>query len=227
MANLKKKILGQVSGALGDLVFRERDGSNIIAVRPSSFNTPDDPASVARRGKFAMAAKLASAIGSNPIIKSLWLPLITDGLNIQSYLVKTNYFYALPDDITNLVKLVPDGGFGVDVVTVDKDQARVRVDINPVGENSGINIAVETQIQLLVLLFLGDPVDENNLPYSFLALSSAALPISLVDPLSFDTNLLTNQSLIYNRYQVQKAYFTIITLDAEDKAVHHSVTLNG
>ena len=58
-------------------------------------------------------------------------------------------------------------------------------------------------------------------------MTSSALPISLVDPLSFVTNLLTNQSLIYNRYQVQKAYFTIITLDAEDKAVHHSVTLNG
>ena len=55
----------------------------------------------------------------------------------------------------------------------------------------------------------------------------AVLPISLVDPLSFDANLLSSQSLIYSQYQVQKAYFTIITLDAEDKAVHHSVTLNG
>ena len=58
-------------------------------------------------------------------------------------------------------------------------------------------------------------------------MTSSALPISLVDPLSFDANLLSNQSLIYSQYQVQKAYFTIITLDAEDKAVHHSVTLNG
>ena len=196
-------------------------------MKPVSINIPQDPASVARRGKFTMAAKLASAIGSNSLIKSLWKAVSTDGLSVQSFLVKTNYFYSLPADINNQVKLVPDGGFGVSVTTVDKSQVRVRVDIDPVGENSGIDTLVETKIQMLVLLFLSNPSDENNPPYTFMFLPSDVPILSLTEPISFEASLLSNQALIYNQYQNRKAYFTIITLDAEDRLVHHSITLVG
>ena len=64
MANLRKKVLGTVSGAVGDILFRTKNGRNYIGTRPLSFVPGKDEKSVARRKRFAMATRLAKQINS-------------------------------------------------------------------------------------------------------------------------------------------------------------------
>jgi len=49
MAVVTKKVLGTVHGAVGDMVFREKNGKNYIGMRPNSFVPGKDDASIARR----------------------------------------------------------------------------------------------------------------------------------------------------------------------------------
>lgn len=80
---------------------------------------------------------------------------------------------------------------------------------------------------MLSLLFLGNPLDENNPPYSLMFLASDKPDLTLTEPVSFQAPLLNGQTLLYNQYQNRKAFIAIVTLDAKDKEVHHSATLNG
>ncbi len=61
MAQLTKAVLGRVSGRLGDTVFRQRNGKNILGTRPSHYAPPDDQGSIDRRARFKFSAKLAQA----------------------------------------------------------------------------------------------------------------------------------------------------------------------
>ena len=208
-------------------MFRDRNGVNIIAARPSSFNTPVDPASVARRSKFTMAAKLAAAISSNSSLKSVWSPIKPDGLSVQNYLLKINYKSVSPSEILDTVKLVPDGGFGISAASVDKTAEHLRVDIETIGTNNDINTLVEVKVQLLSVLFLSDPLSEDAAAYSIIVLSSPLVNISLNSNIPFDITLMSNQSILFNQYNNKKAFFALVTLDNGNHIIHHSITLNG
>ena len=228
MANLRKQVLGRVSGALGDIVFRERDGKNVVSLRPSNFSTPQDPASIARRARFLMAVKLCASINSNPKLKSLWDPAVTPGLSVMNHLVKTNYVNVTPDDINDPMQVVPTGGFGITATSVDKTAEQVLIDLQAIGTTSGIDIAVEKKLQIQMILFLKGPVIvENTAPYSFITLSSDVLSTSLTLPLTFTAPLMSNQGLLFNQYQESKVFFSLITMTDQLALIRHSATLNG
>lgn len=72
MAKLIKQVLGKVSGAVGDVLFRVRAGNNYVGTRPASYMPGTDAKSVARRQRFALANKFAKAVNIIPPLKSLW-----------------------------------------------------------------------------------------------------------------------------------------------------------
>jgi len=227
MANLKKQVLGKVSGTIGDMVFREFNGKNIVGLKPSSFNTPEDPASINRRSKFKMSVDLAKSIYLSPQLKSLWKPGTPTGLSEFNFLVKTNYSHVSPNAPGNFILLVPAGGFPFTAENVDKTAQQFSVTVGAIGTNNGIDPAVEVKTQMFSVLFNSNPLQEEVEPYAFITLSSGIINLSLTEQLQFISQLNGSQSLLYNQYQDHKVYFALVTLDADIKIVHHSITLNG
>jgi hypothetical protein len=226
MANLKQQVLGKVSGALGDVVFRERAGKNIVSVRPSSFSTPMDTASINRRARFLMSVKLASSINSNVQLKGIWKLADPSGLSVTNKLVKSNYINTTPDDISSTMLLVPQGGFGISTAAVNKTPEQMQVDLNAIGTGSGIDPVTETKMRLLMLLFLRSPVVVENTPkFSFISLSSNIQTTKLTEPTVFTASLMSNQTILFNQYQESKLFFALITLDTGDNIIRHSITL--
>ena len=101
MAELNKTVLGRLSGAVGDVVFRQRNGKNYVGTKPAPFMPGDDPASVARRERFAITGKLAKAINSIAIIKSLWKESTPSGLSPYLYMVQLNYPHIVDGAVSN------------------------------------------------------------------------------------------------------------------------------
>jgi hypothetical protein len=227
MANLKKKILGNVSGALGDLVFRERNGTNIIAVRPASFNTPSDPASVSRRGRFTMSAKLAGYIASNSKLKSLWNIQKPAGLTVHNHLVKVNYLSVSMVSPGDTVQIVPAGGFPFSANNVDPSSTQFELIISPLGTSTEINISEEVNLQTFSLLFMSEPSGENTTPYAFIPLVSDIKAITLTDPVTFISPMTGTNTLLFNQYTNIKIYFALVTLDASGNIVRYSITEKG
>lgn len=226
MANLKEKILGSVSGKLGDMIFRNVKGNNIISVKPASVNVATDPASIARRAKFTLAARLSFAISANTKVKLLWKPL-TNGLTVHNFLVKVNYFYVSPDTPGNFINIVPSGGFPLSIDSVDISPERVRIDTNALGENTGIDRDIEQKVQIVSVLFSSNPAAENIPPYSFITLTSDMVETSLSEQLSFTSPLNGSETLLFNQYQDHKVYFALVTLNNVNTIVRHSISLSS
>lgn len=224
MAQLKKKVLGQVSGAVGDMVFRERYGANYVGLRPGSFIPGTDPASVARRQRFALAAKVGFTLNSIKHLKLLWKKITPSGMNPGNFIVKTNYPFVSSTDLSNLLQLTPSNGFGFVVTDSNVDRVRVRTTIDPIGTNTGIDPALEPNLMLTCLVFLTSPVDLSLAPYSLMAVSSALQATNLATEFTVDANLTNQQQVVFDNYQVTKTFVALVTLDAIGNPMHYSST---
>lgn len=226
MANLKKQVLGKVSGAVGDIVFREMRGRNIVGLKPTSIKIPNDPESIARRARFGLAIRLATVIGSNSWLKAVWLPKTPAGLSVFNYLIKINYPFVTPETTGNFIMMVPGGGFPFSVEQAGKDGDYYQVVVQTIGENSGITPSVEVNIRSVSLIFLSEPAAENLPSYSMRLISSGSEVTTLTGQLTFNAALGSSDALLFDQYQVQKAYHILLTFDAEGNPVNYSSTLS-
>ncbi len=227
MAELKKTILGKVSGAVGDVLFRQRNGKNIVGTKPSSFIPGNDPASVSRRAKFALSIGLAKSMNSIPELKSVWKSKTPSGLTPYNYMIKTNYVNIEQDNISDYAVLVPDIGFGVTVTAVSIDSSGVQVDVDAIGNSAGIDAAVEQSILLASVIYMNNPVDNTVKQNGFLTAVSTAQSLSLTNPLSFQVSFNNQETQLFDKYQAHKGFFTLLTLDANSNVVHYSSTFIG
>lgn len=224
MAELRKAILGEISGALGDIVFRERHGLNYLATRPSSFMPGTDLAAVSRRARFALTGKASQSVNRIPVLKMLWANAYSNGMSPFNYIFKSNYRFITASEISDLLKIVPDNGFGVAISSSTVDKTKVQVITEAIGTNAGIDPLAEPDIMLVGIIFLTSPTNESMDAYSLLSVVSPSQAINLADPLTFDANLTNQQQVIFDNYQVTKTFVALVTLDVVGIPVHYSST---
>ena len=149
MATFNKQILGKVQGALGEVTFRQRNGKTYLSTRPGSFVPGSDENSVARREKFSLSIKLASAINSVPLLKSIWDKNTPADVTTFNHIMRTNYAMIGSGDLSGLVKLIPSIGFNVANPVVTLSPLSVKVNLDAIGNSAEINITSETAIKLI------------------------------------------------------------------------------
>ena len=222
MANLRKKVLGTVSGAVGDILFRAKNGKNYVGTRPISFIPGTDEKSVSRRKRFAIATRLAKPINSIYLLKSLWRTVTPLGLSPFNQIVRSNYTNVQPDSIGDLVKLVPDIGFSVQANSFTVDANRLRVTLTGLTSGSGINPAVELLIQFVGVMHLSNPIDEKQEGHSFLRLVADEQSLALNTEITLDLVFHDQTTQLIALYQDRKAFLTLLTLDAGKQVINYS-----
>ncbi|MBK9097333.1 MAG: hypothetical protein IPM14_04260 [bacterium] len=224
MANLRKKVLGTVSGAVGDVLFRTKNGKNYVGTKPLSFIPGKDEKSIARRKRFAMATRLARPINSIYNLKSLWKSVTPADLSPYNQIVKANYTSVQSDLVSNQVKLVPDIGFSMQTNSIELDENRLRVTINGVTANSGIDTTVELYFQLVGVIYLSNPISEESADHLFFRLIFDEQPLVLDTGLDFALDFFDQTSQLISQYQNRKVFLTLLTLDADRNSVNYSNT---
>jgi len=227
MAKLNKAILGKVSGALGDITFRQRNGKNFLSTRPGSFVPGKDPASVARREKFALTIQLSRAINSISELKSVWSSVAAPGISGYNQMIRANYPMISATDISGLIKLAPSLGFNVTNPAVTLGPSEVTANTDAIGNLAGIDVASEPSIKLVSVVYLSNPVDDLVGAYTFLTFVSDVKDTDLTTALSFTFTLSDVETQWFARYQDKKGFFALLTLDATGKVVHYSNTFTG
>jgi hypothetical protein len=227
MGTLNKTVLGRVTGAVGDVVFRSKNGKNYVSSKPANVNVSNSPIAVAARSKFRVSIKFAQAISSNHLLKALWLSSKPAYMSAVNFIFRENYSHITQSGINNSASLVPGFGFSVDNPVLSINSDRLRVDINALGDNTGIVLASEPNLRMMSVVLLTSPTDPSQKPYEFISLSSLNVPTVLDAALSFIANLSSQQEQIFNQYQTRKIFCTIVSLNAEQNAVHYSSTFTG
>ena len=227
MARIKKTILGRISGAVGDVLFRQMHGNNYVGTRPNSFMPGKDENSIDRRKRFGLTVKFSRTVNAILQLKNVWARVAPKSGSAYNFIVKTNYVHVQPDGVTNTATLVPDVGFSITTTSVNISRTQIQITLNPIGDNSGIDTLAEKNIQLTCVLFFKDPTDDSFSLYYFLPLVSAKQLLSLVNSLTFSIALSDQQSQEFDRYHVHSGYFALVTLDDNNKVYHYSNTFIG
>lgn len=224
MAKIRKQVLGVISGAVGDVLFRVIDGNAYVGTRPISFTPGTDALSVARRERFSMATKFSRTINSIPELKTIWKAVTPSRLTQYNMIVKINYHNVQHNAVTELVKLVPEIGFQLTASGIDINPERLRVDIDSVASNAGINLTNEQFFKLVGVFHLSNPVNEQAAPHAFMRVVSEDTPIDLENPFSYQITFMNQVSQLVEQYQVRKVFLTLLTLDINKNPVHYSNT---
>lgn len=223
MGFLKKSVLGKPSGAVGDILFRYKDGKTIIGTRPVSFMPGTDQASVDRRSRFGITGKFSSAVNSIPSFKSLWDNVTPNNISPYNGIFKASYPFVTPTDVSASAGIVPIlYGFNVTTTDVTVDETGVSVSIDPIGTNAEIDTNVEKFIQLGTVIKCSDGTMDTIPALMFIPLHSANVVLNLANPLTFSITLSDQDSDLYSLYDTHLSYLALVTLDENGKAVHYS-----
>lgn len=224
MAKLNNKILGKVSGSLGDITFRQKKGINYLASRPAVFTTPKDINSVTRRKRFSISVKLASLLNSIPEIRLIWRDQISAGSTLFNFLVKTNYINLEGDSIGANTLITPVTGFTANFETKTLLPNGLNLVMQPISSNSGIDLNVEKKIKLISVLILSQSsIASLNDPF-LLNINSEPVNLVLDVNITFSIQFSSQATEIYNKYNNHNLLFAVVTLDDNNNPVNYSVT---
>lgn len=109
MAEIRRKILGIISGKLADFVFRERNGKVFIYRRPSKQKVSKSAAALEARKKFAIIVALAKEINSKKLLSDIWKKSKVKATNAYQKIIKENSRLTYKSNLTLLNKITPDG----------------------------------------------------------------------------------------------------------------------
>lgn len=223
MGILKKAVLGLPSGAVGDVLFRIKNGRSIIGTRPVNFTPGMDVKSVNRRNLFGITSKFSQAVNSIPSFKNLWDIVTPNNISPYNGIFKASYPYVTPTDVTNSASIVPFlFGFNVTTTDVSIDATEVNVSIDPIGTNAEIDTNVEKFIQLGTVIKCTDGTMDTLPHIVFIPLKSANVVLNLANPLSFTITLSDQDSDLYSMFDTHLSYLAFVTLDEDGNAVHYS-----
>ncbi len=223
MGILKKSVLGKPTGAVGDILFRLKDGRTIIGTRPVSFMPGMDQKSIDRRHRFGNTAKFSKAVNSIPSLKSVWDNATPNNISPYNGIFKASYPFITPVDVNDTGRVAPLlFGFDVETTSVVINATSVAIAIDPIGTNAGIDLLVEKYIQLAVVIKCKDATLEELPDLMFIPLKSTQQTLSLTTALNFSITLADQDSEIYSLFTTHKSYFAFVTLTEDGKAVHYS-----
>jgi hypothetical protein len=227
MATLTKAVLGKVSGSLGDITFRQRNGRNFLSTRPSSYPVSTDINTINRRGRFAFASKLSAAINSIPHFKTRWHTEAANGESEYNVVLGVNYRFVTPDSITDTTQLLPGIGFRVKASATEISSNGVHVVLDPIGSNAGIDMNIEKTVQLSAIISLSNPSDDTAAKFAIIPISSAEQAVGLDGSLTFSQAWSDQESQIFQKYRICKAMFALITIGENGHPVHYSNAVRG
>lgn len=227
MAQLNKAVLGRVSGTLGDITFRQRNGKNIIGTRPRRYTPPADQGSIDRRARFAFSSKLAQAIYSIPELAAFWQPLAPAGMSTFNYMIQKNILIVNPSSVSDLTTITPEHSFGVSCTSAALTGNTIAVALGAIGNGSGIDGSTSLTMKLAYVLSLTKPSNETFPEFFFVSGTSDTKQLVLDSAITFNIALSGQDAASVGSYADRKLLLALLTLDAANAPVEYSGTFTS
>lgn len=90
MSIIKKNTLGQFSGRISDVIFRERNGKIVAYSKPVNQKVSQSKKAIQARNKFTLSVALAKEVNSNEILSQIWNLSEINASNSYQKLIKAN-----------------------------------------------------------------------------------------------------------------------------------------
>lgn len=225
MAELKRGVLGRVTGSIGNITGRIRSGRNYLAARPASFTPGNDQGSIDRRGKFKLVLDLSlSIVQNNTDLKSIWKKTAPAMLSAHNMIVKQNYHLAEVNRLTIFNIITPSDGFPLTLTSIGIEDGLLTVVTAPIGNPDLFNTELQKKIKLASLIYNQDPAVAGMNSYSFQMIETPEQDLQFEDPYTFTVQFNSVQASLYSKYQNHNFYTAAIVLDTGANPVKYSIT---
>lgn len=244
MAQLTNSILGNISGKLGDVVFRKVNGKTVICSRPKSF-TPDSSLNgISRRNKFAVNSLFAAAANKIPVIKSIWqyflsaYPYVAN--NPYNAISKLNYKHLSNEEISDRNFLAPQIGFQFHITNANLTSKNLIISTEPLSPsfyhdsilfiNKFVKnkdpLSQKTNLHIAVLILANNPVTVVRKSFLFLPLTSSVENANLLSNQSFSIPIDSITSQTIAQYASLSLITALIITTKDNTPITNSITLH-
>jgi len=225
MAEVFKSVIGRLSGALGNMVFRNRYNKTTITMRPRSYKMPMDDEAIIRRARFALTGSFSRAVNAFADLKKFWDDVTPNDMTAMNGIFKGNYEQITDTDVTNTATLTPLVGVKVESSDITLTNSLLTVVLDVIGTEEGVDTLKEKTIYMTAVIFCKTPIDPDFKKYHFLSIKSTGENISLTNPLTFTAQIKAIDKQYYEKYTDHKAFICFVTRDIMLKAVNFSNTI--
>jgi hypothetical protein len=150
--------LGNLSGKVGNLVFRVINGKNYVSKAPGKQKGTISPERKSSAIKFGATGKIAAAINSVPELQDIWKKQFKTKKSVFTKIFKSIYGQMTGKDFNKSGSILPVRGFPIKgLVTTGRNNIFVEADAP--GENSGITEVTEKFIQAAGIIVFKEPVN--------------------------------------------------------------------
>jgi len=222
MAEIKNKLFGELSGKFGDIVYRQRNGKNYISRRPKTYSTPQNESFVERSNKFKMSSRIAAVINSVDALKNIWENVKPPNISVYNYLISKNYNASGVNSLLGNMIIVPNSEVGVRLASSEIQADKLIIALEPLTESARIDPTIEKKIQIILVLFMDEPINTNLPSFNISSMISVQKDFDLTTSISFEVMIPTSVSEKMNQYQNKNAFATVVTFDENNTLIKHS-----
>jgi hypothetical protein len=225
MGSLKNTVLGNVTGKVGDFVFRVRGKKSYLYASPKKVKVSQKQEAKEARSKFNPLSKFSSFINSIPELKYFWKKADIAAGSAYHKISKENYKAFLPTRPTVNNFITPGfrgfcGGDPVTISNIDKSGIRIEAFLKM---NEYILQPEETSITALAVICFYSPLKRwgNYFNFDKIILDDAEIQIDEL----FEIRLPFTEKLLnkYYSYRNSILYFTFITRDSEGQPIRFTM----
>jgi|ERR1035438_2610151 hypothetical protein len=227
MGRLSKQVFGEVTGAVGHVVFKHRAGDNYIAMRAEKQKICTDPVVLARRAKFALAGKIAKAINSLALLKSAWPQVVDKKLSQFNEIFQANY--DLIGSVANVgsITVAPVLGFTLTNPHVTNLVDGVQIQTDALGVGIGVDTDIEKYLVAAGVVLLQSPTVEGLPQTLIIPFKTTQQNLDLINPVNLTVQLMGTELFEYESYTTKRAFTCLITLNDNGQLVKASRSVHS
>lgn len=217
MGRIKHTVLGDVTGKVGNIVFRMRGKKAYMYEKPKHVKVSQTKEAKEARSKFNPQSKFAALLNSIPELKHFWKMADIAASSAYHKIAKQNYKALLFNrpTVNNCITTGNKGIWGVDPVTsLEIDESGIRVEAF-LDMNSFMPLKEETDVTAIAVICFYSPIKKGGKYFILNKLIQNNIEMQ-IDEL-FEIRLPFSEELLHNYYSFRKSilYFTFITKDKE------------
>ena len=222
MAILNGNVIGNLSGKLGNLSARTVEGRTILAARPSSYNSSQEPAVLEVRKRFSVTAKFASAILVLTSLTALWKKVKNVSNSVFNEIFQSNFGYSSVERPTEQNIIAPEGfPLQITIAAVEANQITASL---PALNTASVFGPEEVNLSANAIVCYYDPVNSADEPFKIISLSKAIESFDFTQIYNLDIDYNVLQTLTAAKYQHSILYLCVISKTADGKIVQNSST---
>jgi hypothetical protein len=156
MGILRNGILGDLSGKIGDFVFRNRDGKVVVSVLPGTYKVNNSKKAVDSRENFSVSTQLSKALIKDALLKKIWATAQIEGKKAYNRIIKYNNGQCRGQNLTTDNIITPPGDVEIAIDTLNLSPSEISFTIN--HKSGEIGNVLNPSFQLYVCLYAYDPI---------------------------------------------------------------------